>query len=81
MKRKPFTPYIPLDEERSEPIQHDSQGLLDAVKSEFFPNEVAQWYTVDLVGPSNFAGRTVTEPHIDLSTDFASLAGIYARAR
>lgn len=81
MKRKPYTPYIPLDEEAPKPVERDSQGLIAAVKAEFFPDEAAQWYTVELIGQCNFAERTNSESHTDLYTDFACLAGLYARAR
>lgn len=77
MKRKPYTPFIPFD---VAPVERDSQGLIDAVKAEFFPHEVGPWYTVELIGQSGFAERGNSAPPTDLYTDFACLAALYARA-
>lgn len=81
MKRKPYTPYVPLDSEIPKPEQHDSQGLIDAVKAEFFPDEAGQWYTVALAGQFDSAEKTNIEFRTDSFTDFACLAEFYARVR
>lgn len=81
MKRKPYTPFIPFDEELPKPVQHDSQGLIDAVKAEFFPEEAGQWYTVALAGQFDSVQRTNTAPLTDSFTDFACLAALYAPVR
>lgn len=78
MRRKPFTPFIPFDQP---PVERDSQGLIDAVKAEFFPDEAGQWYTVALPGQFDSAEKTNIEFRTDSFTDFACLAEFYARVR
>lgn len=81
MPKKPYTPYIPLD---SAPIiedEHDSQGLIDAVKAEFFPHEAGPWYTIQPCGAFDSVKRGPSRMETDSYTAFASLAGIYARTR
>jgi len=78
LRKKPYTPLIPLEDT---PIERDSQGLIDAVKAEFFPDEVGPWYTVALCGQFDSANGTEFAPPTDLCMDFACLAGLFVQAR
>ena len=78
MKHRPYTPLVPLDAPH---VERDSQGLIDAVKREFFPDEVGPWYTVRLHGSCDTAGKTDSAPHTDSSTAFTCLSALFAPAR
>ena len=77
-RKKPYTPFVPFDEP---PIERDSQGLIDAVKREFFPDEVGPWYTVQFCGSFDTAEKIGIEPHTDSSTAFTCLSALFAPAR
>jgi len=81
VSKKRYARYIPLEEPK--PVEeHDSQSLLDAVKSEFFPHEAGPWYTIQPFGTFASANDSQTERvDTDSSTAFASLAGLFAQTR
>ena len=78
MKRY-YKRYVPLDIPQSVEEVHDSQGLLDAVKAEFFPDEAGPWYTIQLYGASDSVSHRKLNLSDDSCTAFASLAGIFAQ--